>query len=240
MQEFLARPGFIAPYGTMGADISFILALIFTSLFMVGWYRARRGEGQAHHVITLWAMLAMLSYFIWYYLSRELGVLAFEGKEGFGGPEEIYRMIFGPLLTIHILVVSVGIVLAVYMIFLGYRTSMRSGPNRHLRAGPPTTGSGMFSLWTVVATIAATFVFFVIRALSKGFSMRLFIAWATVCGVVGLLVIAVEWIGRAIYSDGQRRHRAMGTFTMVLYLIALFTSAATYAMLYVIWMPKIG
>ena len=32
----------------------------------------------------------------------------------------------------------------------------------------------------------------------------------------------------------------MGTFTMWLYVIALFTSTATYAMLYVIWVPKIG
>jgi uncharacterized membrane protein YozB (DUF420 family) len=53
-------------------------------------------------------------------------------------------------------------------------------------------------------------------------------------------VIAIEWVGRAIYPDGERRHRALGTFTMILYVLALLTSTATYVLLYVIWPPLIG
>ena len=33
----------------------------------------------------------MLAFFTSYYLFRQLGVLAFEGKEGFGGPQELIR-----------------------------------------------------------------------------------------------------------------------------------------------------
>jgi len=33
---------------------------------------------------------------------------------------------------------------------------------------------------------------------------------------------------------------ALGTFTMILYVLALLTSTATYVLLYVIWPPLIG
>ncbi len=240
MKEFLAHPGFLAPYGTRGTDMSYLLAIAFTGLFMVGWYRARRGQGQSHHVVTLWAMLAMLAYFTWYYLSRELGVLAFEGKEGFGGPASVYTWVFSPLLTIHITVVAIGIVLALYMIALGFRTSVRRAAERTLRAGPPIIGSGRFSLGVFGASLVTAVALFAVRAASKGPSLRLFIAWTILSISVGLLVIAFEWIGRALFADGERRHRALGSFTMVLYLVALVTSTATYVMLYFIWPPKIG
>lgn len=240
MHEVLARPGFLGPYGTLGADLSYALAIVFTGMFMLGWYRARKGRGQSHHVVTLWAMLTMLAYFTWYYLSRELGVLAFEGKEGFGGPAGLYSYVFSPLLTIHILVVAVGIVLAIYMIALGYRTSTRTPTDRVLRSGPPTTSSARFTLWTLLAALAASVLLFGLRALTKEPTLGLFIAWLTVCVTVGLLIVAVEWIVRRLYADGERLHRALGNFTMVLYVVALFTSTATYVMLYVLWPPKIG
>jgi uncharacterized membrane protein YozB (DUF420 family) len=53
-------------------------------------------------------------------------------------------------------------------------------------------------------------------------------------------VILTEWIGRVVYPDGERRHRAIGTFTMLLYVLALLTSTSTYVLLYVIWPPTIG
>ena len=37
MQEFLKRPGFMVPSGTMGADLSYLLAVVFTVLFLVAW-----------------------------------------------------------------------------------------------------------------------------------------------------------------------------------------------------------
>ncbi len=50
---------------------------------------SRRGSGQAdaHHWLMLGGMVAMLGFFVSYYLFRQLGVLAFEGKEGFGGSQ---------------------------------------------------------------------------------------------------------------------------------------------------------
>ena len=133
MREFFSRPGFLPTYGTIGADLSFIMALLFTILFLIGWRMAHRKKGNQHHVLVLWAMVSMLVYFTLYYLLRGLGSLATEGKEGFGGPEWIDKFIFSPMLTIHILVVSIGLVLAVYMITLGFRVTVRKAGQRVLQ-----------------------------------------------------------------------------------------------------------
>jgi uncharacterized membrane protein YozB (DUF420 family) len=54
-----------------------------------------------------------------------------------------------------------------------------------------------------------------------------------------MAVLLIEKMIERLIPDGERRHRSIGTFTMVLYVIALITSSATYLMLYVIWPPKI-
>lgn len=240
MKEWLEQPGFLSPYGTVGADLSYVLAVVFTVLFLVGWRQAVRRRGQAHHAVTLWAMLAMLAYFVAYYVNRGLGALAFEGEEGFGGPPELYDTLFSPLLTFHILVVTIGLVLAVYMIVLGFRTSAKRGQERVLVAGRPRGSVAMFSLWTFFVSLGLTLVLFGIRSLTSPPTLGLFIAWLSTCVGVGLGVMVIEWVMVALYPEGERRHRALGTFTMILYVLALLTSTSTYVMLYVIWKPIIG
>jgi uncharacterized membrane protein YozB (DUF420 family) len=224
----------------MGADLSFVLAVGFTIMFMVGWRQAKQHKGQAHHVVTLWAMLAMIAYFVAYYVNRGLGALAFEGEEGFGGPPELYDTVFSPLLTFHILVVTVGLVMAVYMIVLGFRASVKRGQDRTLTGGAPT-GSGLaLTGWILLASIITPLVLFGIRILFTTPTMGKFIGWMSTGLLVGIGVLVAEAVGRLMYPDGARRHRAIGTFTMVLYVIALLTSTATWMMLYVIWKPTIG
>ncbi|MFZ5875206.1 MAG: DUF420 domain-containing protein [Nitrospirota bacterium] len=240
MKTWLEGPGFLSPYGTMGADLSFVLAVGFTVMFMAGWRQARQRKGQAHHVVTLWAMLAMIAYFVAYYVNRGLGALAFEGEEGFGGPPELYDTVFGPLLTFHILVVTIGLVMAVYMIVLGFRASVRRGEDRTLTVGTPK-GSGLaFSGWILLASIVTPLLLFGIRIMFTTPTMGKFIGWMSTGLLVGIGVLVAEAVGRLMYPDGARRHRAIGTFTMVLYVIALLTSTATWVMLYVIWKPTIG
>lgn len=126
MKAFLQKEGFLwFSHGSLGADISWVLAVVFTVLFIIGWRMGRKAQGNQHHALVLWAMGGMLAYFTVYYLARGLGALATEGKEGFGGPEWVYTGIFEPILTIHILVVSIGLVLAVYMIVLGFRVAVK-------------------------------------------------------------------------------------------------------------------
>jgi uncharacterized membrane protein YozB (DUF420 family) len=240
MKEWLEQPGFLSPYGTMAADWSFALAVVFTALFILGWRQAKQRKGQAHHTVTLWAMLAMIAYFVAYYVNRGLGALAFEGEEGFGGPPELYDNLFSPLLTFHILVVTIGLVMAVYMIVLGFRTSVKRGTNRTLTPGAPK-GSGLaLSGWVMLAAIVIPLLMFGIRIMFTAPTIGKFIGWVSTGLLVGIGVLIAEGVGRLLYPDGERRHRAIGTFTMILYVIALLTSTATWVMLYVIWKPTIG
>ena len=122
MAEWLREPGFVGTHATLGADISQLMATLFTGLFIVGWIQAKKLNGSGHHWLMLGGMIAMLAFFTSYYLFRQLGVLAFEGKEGFGGSQALYDNVFVPLLTVHILLVVIGLIMAIYMIVLGFRS----------------------------------------------------------------------------------------------------------------------
>src|SRR2546421_12223799 len=106
MKELLKGPGFMGTAATLGADLSQVMAMLFTGLFIIGWVQARKKMGNAHHPLVLGGMVAMLAFFTSYYLFRQLGVLAFEGKEGFVGPDFMYHQVFIPRLAFHITLVS--------------------------------------------------------------------------------------------------------------------------------------
>jgi uncharacterized membrane protein YozB (DUF420 family) len=231
MKEFLNRPGFLPTQGTLGADLSFTMALLFTILFVIGWRMGKKRQGNAHHVLVLWAMVSMLAYFTVYYLARGLGALATEGKEGFGGPGWIYNYIFSPLLTIHILVVSVGLVLAVYMIILGFRVTVKQMGQRVLRSGILKMSPRSFLYVTT-----ATLVLFALLGALRCHSTACWVVYISGFLLVVIVLLAEKGMERLI-PDGERRHRLVGTFTMVLYVIALFSSSITYVMLYVLWPP---
>ena len=121
MLEWLKEPGFFGTHATVGADMSQLMATFFTGLFVIGWIQAKRHRADAHHWMMFGGMIAMVAFFISYYLFRQLGVLAFEGKEGFGGSQALYDYVFIPVLTVHIILVILGLVMAIYMIVLGFR-----------------------------------------------------------------------------------------------------------------------
>src|SRR2546426_837547 len=121
MLEWLKQPGFLGTHATIGADLSQLMAALFTVLFVIGWFQAKKRLGTNHHWLMLGGMVAMLAFFTSYYLFRQLGVLAFEGKEGFGGSQSLYDHVFIPLLTFHITLVVIGLVMGGFMIVLGFR-----------------------------------------------------------------------------------------------------------------------
>ncbi len=131
--DWLREPGFFGTHATIGADLSQLMATLFTGLFVVGWFQARRRYADTHHWLMLGGMISMLSFFIAYYLFRQLGVLAFEGKEGFGGSQSLYDYVFIPVLTLHIILVIIGLIMAVYMIVLGFRSQQFIAGIRSLR-----------------------------------------------------------------------------------------------------------
>ena len=238
MGEWLGQPGFFGTHATIGADLSQLMATLFTALFVVGWVQAKRREGNTHHALMLGGMVAMLVFFVNYYLFRSLGVLAYEGKEGFGGSQELYDRVFIPLLIFHIILVIVGIVMAVYMIVLGFRSQVIVSGQRMLRDATLQTS------WRKVGTIfgAVTGVLallFLSRVATAGFSMRKLEVYLGFL-IVFVLVFGLEMLIQRLWPNGQRRHRVLGTFTMVIYCILFVTGTVTYTLLYILYPGKIG
>lgn len=236
MKTLLAQPGFLAPSGTIGADVSYLLALAFTLLFLRSWAMAKKAEGTRHHKLILVSMVSMIVYFCAYYYARQLGVLSFEGREGFGGPDDVYENVFMPVLTTHLILVTLGMVLAFYMIPQGFRASDNSSGEYRLKTGdlkmkPRTFKIVMFTIvgcWALNQTLLLA-----VRQSPFGASVAYAMIFATVA-----LVVSLEKLIEKMLPDGARRHRVLGRITMVIYALILVTSTATYLMLYFIYPVK--
>ncbi|MBI5746652.1 MAG: DUF420 domain-containing protein [Nitrospirae bacterium] len=233
MKELLAQEGFLARYSTLGADLSFLLSILFTVLFLKAWSWAKKHKGNSHHWLILAAMVTMVSYFVFYYLTRRLGVLAIEGREGFGGPDWVYYFIFSPILTLHIFAVSIGLVMAFYMITLGFRAAFITNGRRVLRGGELKIGKKGF----LIVSLGGLALFLII-ALIRCNTIRCASIYISFY-ITLLVVIGIEKIIERFLLDGSRRHRLIGRFTMLLYLTALITTTSTYLLLYTIYPPSI-
>ena len=238
MAEWLRQPGFVGTHATMGADVSQLMATVFTVLFVIGWFQARSGEGTKHHWLMLGGMIAMLSFFTSYYLFRNLGVLAFEGKEGFGGSQWLYDTVFVPILTLHIILVIIGLIMAVYMMVLGFRTQFISGTRRLLREHVlVTTWTKMLGILGVLSAIVAAYLFALV-ALDR-FGMGKLVVWVSLLIIIAV-VMMLEMSIQRMWPNGARRHRVLGQFTMVIYCVLFVTGSVTYTMLYILYPGKIG
>ena len=236
--DWLRESGFLGTHATTGADLSQLMATLFTGLFIVGWFQARRRHADAHHWLMLGGMISMLSFFIAYYLFRQLGVLAVEGKEGFGGSQSLYDYVFIPVLTLHIILVIIGLIMAVYMIVLGFRSQQFIQGVRSLRESPLLTTWKKVSL--IFGAIAAVVLgLFYSRVATAGFSMRKLEVYLVFLLLVAF-VFAIEMTIQRIWPDGAKRHRALGQFTMIIYCVLFVTGSFTYTMLYILYPGKIG
>lgn len=238
MAEWLKQPGFAGTHATIGADLSQLMATVFTALFILGWFHAKKGKADGHHWLMLGGMVAMLAFFTTYYLFRQLGVLAFEGKEGFGGSQELYNHVFVPLLTVHIILVIIGLIMALYMIVLGFRTQTFVNGKRILKDAILQTTGKRIGLYLGALT-GIFLLIFLSRVMVSGFSSRKLTVY------VGLLILAaivfgIETLIQRIWPNGERRHRVLGRFTMAIYCILFVTGSITYTMLYILYPGKIG
>lgn len=238
MLEWLKQPGFFGTHATVGADMSQLMATFFTGLFVIGWIQARRCRADAHHWMMLGGMIAMVAFFMSYYLFRQLGVLAFEGKEGFGGSQALYDYVFIPVLTLHIVLVILGLIMAIYMIVLGFRSQQVVDGARSLKEAL------LLTTWRKVGLVfgsltALVMLLFFSRVVTAGFSMRKFEVYLSLLLLIAI-VFSVEMTIQRIWPNGARRHRALGLFTMVIYCVLFLTGTTTYTMLYLLYPGKIG
>ncbi|MGH7255188.1 MAG: hypothetical protein ACREI3_05365, partial [Nitrospirales bacterium] len=71
------------------------------------------------------------------------------------------------------------------------------------------------------------------------FGMGKLVVWLSLLILVGI-VLGIEMLIQRIWPSGERRHRALGRFTMVIYVILFFTGSITYSLLYILYPGKIG
>ena len=240
MKDFLARPGFLGTAATLGGDVSQLMAMLFTVLFIIGWIQARKKLGNIHHWIVLGGMMTMLAFFTSYYLFRQLGVLAFEGRTGFSGSDFMYYRVFIPLLTFHICLVIVGLIMAIYMIVLGFRAQQFVRGRRELRPGRlEVRREKLRRIFGISAVVVVGLYAVLGTRLGTDFSVRRLVVYLSGLLVLAL-VLSIEKLFERIWPDGSRRHRALGRFTMIVYCILFVTGTTTYTMLYILYPGKIG
>ncbi len=218
----------------MGADLSFLLAIFFTGFFLYAWRLAKNHKGNTHHTLTLWGMLLMLVYFSGYYLIRDLGVLALEGREGFGGGDFLYSYAFIPILTVHVFLASVGIFIAFYMINLGFRASFLVQGKRVLKEEELRIKQKDFYV-----SLASFLVFFGIVALIRCATLRCMMVYVIGFLLVSLVFIFEKFMERVI-PIGAKRHRVLGKITMLMFVSILITSMMTYSLLYIFYAPTLS
>lgn len=235
MQEFLKKPAFLVQSGTLGADLSYLLAVVFTVLFLVAWRMAKKGQGTRHHTLILVSMVSMVVYFIAYYYARSLGVLALEGKEGFGGSQATYENVFLPILTTHLVLVTVGLILTPYMIIEGFRACSKVNGDYVLKTGELKADPKKFiRIWLWLLGVAVIVeILCLLGGKSWQSQLAYFLIFMTIAAVVALEKAIETWL-----PEGARRHRILGRGTMILFALILCTSTATYLMLYVIYPLK--
>ena len=204
MKDFLESAGFFGTVGTVGADLSYLLAVVFTTLFTIAWVQAKKSEGTKHHNLVFSSMVSMVVYFTVYYFFRQLGVLALEGKEGFGGPEEVYNGVFVPILSLHLFLVSTGLILAFYMVIQGFRSSAKTDGKYILKEGDlkvrSTTFKKLIYLLLIIWSINQLILSFVRNA-----SWQSSLAWALIFGTIAL-VLSLEKAIEKWLPDGAERH----------------------------------
>jgi len=234
MKDFLKQPGFLVDAGTRGADLSYLLAVIFTVLFLAAWGLAKTGKGTAHHKLILPSMVSMVVYFVGYYYARSLGALAAEGKEGFGGSEELYQGLFLPILNTHLALVFLGLILAFYMIWEGFRASENRQGTWALKGGllqvPPQKFRRLL-LGIVGLGLANHLLQWGLR---DNFPWQAQVAYGAIF-LAFVLILSIEKFIEKLLPDGARRHRILGRVTMVIFALILCTSTATYLLLYVFY-----
>jgi uncharacterized membrane protein YozB (DUF420 family) len=158
-----------------------------------------------------------------------------EGKEGFGGPPEVYDSVFLPILTTHLILVTLGLIMTPYMIVEGFRACDKVGKHYDLKPGELKVDPKKFIriwLW-ILGLWALVEVYCLAVGKSVGSQIAYFLIFTTIALVVGLEKLIEKWL-----PDGAQRHRVLGRVTMVMFALILITSTATYLMLYVIYPLK--
>ena len=132
----------------------------------------------------------------------------------------------------------IGLVMAIYMMVLGFRSQAFIDGRRVLKdAMLQTSGRRIV---TILGGITALVIFFFLsRVMTSGFSLGKLSVYIGLAVIIAM-VFGIEILIQRIWPNGARRHRVLGKFTMMIYCVLFLTGTATYTMLYILYPGKIG
>ncbi|MDX8403497.1 MAG: DUF420 domain-containing protein [Mariprofundaceae bacterium] len=229
MKVFLTESGFLSPYGSMGVDITYLIAMLATAMFFFGWRKAKRGDGVGHRLMMISASLLMLGYFFVYYLFRNLGGMVAEGKLGFGGPDWVAENILAPLLMVHLLLVLLVLVLVPYQLWLGRWAVNHSDQGLMLSVHPLNVRRRVWlRIWLPLTVLSVAVGVF---RCSSGHCWLFYIGMSLLFAIV----IGLERLLEYLVPEGDRRHRIIGTVTVSTILMLFVSTTGMYALLHVFY-----
>ncbi len=110
------------------SDVSLILEFLVTTAFILGFYFARKRNIPAHYK-TMVSALVLDSSFMVSYMVKSL----IEGRTEFKGPETIKLYVYLPTVIFHSIISIVVLVMAGYMVYHGFRNTVKSNGRRMVK-----------------------------------------------------------------------------------------------------------
>ncbi|MBI4279076.1 MAG: DUF420 domain-containing protein [Armatimonadetes bacterium] len=137
-------PAHLAPaLAQVVALLPHVIAVINTAALaclLLGWRAVRRGDVGAHRRYML-AATALISAFLVLYVTR----VSLGGVKAFPGPRDVYRYLYLPALSIHVLLSILSVPPVVYNVVVGLTHDVAAIPQtRH-----PGVGRVAVRLWGV-------------------------------------------------------------------------------------------
>ncbi|HEB73007.1 MAG TPA: DUF420 domain-containing protein [Nitrospirae bacterium] len=226
MLEVMNNPGFLSSRSTLGSDVSYLFAVVFTLLFLISGVFAKKHKGLKHHRMILVSMSTMFLYFIYYYKIRRLGVSSMADEIVFSGPDWVYQKVFRPALMAHFMFVTFSISLAVYMIANGFKTAVKNKGEMTLKNARLRPSITLWALSLVWLAFLAWWLFFVHQF---GWGYRImFLALGYFIPAVMVALI------QKTLPESEKRHRVLGAICIGLFAGLLVTSTLVYCLLYVV------
>jgi len=108
-----------------------VVSLVAIGTIALGWHSIRRGRVRRHRAAML-AAAALFAAFLLLYLYK----VVHEGPATFPGPEAVYRFVYLPLLSVHMLLAVVCVPLLYYVLLVGLTHPVAEIPQTlHPRVG---------------------------------------------------------------------------------------------------------
>lgn len=225
MESIIEAEGFLSSRSTLASDMSFLFAISFAALFLLSGYIAMNNQGSLHHKMILFSMVSMISYFVFYYKVRSLGLDSFADQVHLQVNNTLFRATFKPIFWTHFLVVCLSTFAAIYTIISGFKAAIKQNKQMILkneRISLSRVAWGISFIWLIfLAWWLQT-----IHALNTAYRATFLIFGYF---LPALIVLTVH---KLLPFTGQR-HRILGKLCMLLFASLIITSTLTYSLLYI-------